>query len=192
MKWNNEIENLKKLVFEENLSYEEIGRIYECSGNNIKKVLQRRGIELPVRSKNSGKEPVNKGTGKVNYCLNCGKEITPKHKYCDLNCQHEFEYKQYINNWKNGKESGLKGEYGVSSYIKRYLFNKYNSSCQCCGWNKRNEHTKNIPLEIHHIDGNYLNNSEENLQLLCPNCHSLTETYKNHNKDGRKGRKKYL
>jgi hypothetical protein len=37
--WDLEIENLKKLVFEENLSYEEIGRIYECSGNNIKKVM---------------------------------------------------------------------------------------------------------------------------------------------------------
>jgi hypothetical protein len=39
MNWNNEIENLKKLVFEENLSYEEIGRIYNCTGNNIKKVM---------------------------------------------------------------------------------------------------------------------------------------------------------
>ena len=39
MDWNNEIENLKKLVFEENLSYEEIGRMYNCTGNNIKKVM---------------------------------------------------------------------------------------------------------------------------------------------------------
>lgn len=37
--------------------------------------MKRRGIELPVRSKNAGKEPVNKGTGKVRYCLNCGKVI---------------------------------------------------------------------------------------------------------------------
>jgi DNA-directed RNA polymerase subunit RPC12/RpoP len=33
-------------------------------------------------------------------------------------------------------------------------------------------------LEIHHIDGNYLNNTIENLQVLCPNCHSLTLNYK--------------
>lgn len=39
MKWDDEIENLKNLVFVENLSYEEIGRIYGCSGNNIKKIL---------------------------------------------------------------------------------------------------------------------------------------------------------
>lgn len=38
--------------------------------------MKRRGIELPTRSKNAGKEPVNKGTSKKYYCLNCGKDIT--------------------------------------------------------------------------------------------------------------------
>jgi predicted HNH restriction endonuclease len=47
-------------------------------------------------------------------------------------------------------------------------------------------------LEIEHIDGNFENNAEENLELLCPNCHSLTSTYKGANKgSGRKERKKY-
>ena len=44
-----------------------------------------------------------------------------------------------------------------------------------------------------HIDGNYMNNKEENLILLCPNCHSLTQTYKGANRNhGRQGRKKYM
>lgn len=30
---------------------------------------------------------------------------------------------------------------------------------------------------MHHVDGNKLNNSEDNLLLLCPNCHALTENY---------------
>ena len=68
---------------------------------------------------------------------------------------------------------------------------KYSCKCQLCGWGKMNIYTNKIPLEVHHIDGNYKNNKEENLQLLCPNCHSLTETYKNHNKSGRKERVKY-
>lgn len=38
--------------------------------------------------------------------------------------------------------------------------------------------TGKVPLEIHHIDGNYLNNNISNLQVLCPNCHSLTSNYK--------------
>ena len=90
MNWDLEIENLKKYVFVEKLSYEEIGRIYSCSGNNIKKVMRRRNIELPVRSKNVGKIPINKGTGKDCYCLNCGKKLqnvrNHKHKYCSNAC----------------------------------------------------------------------------------------------------------
>lgn len=39
-----------------------------------------------------------------------------------------------------------------------------------------------IPLELHHIDGNHDNNALTNLQILCPNCHSLTENYCSKNK----------
>lgn len=35
-----------------------------------------------------------------------------------------------------------------------------------------------IPLEIHHIDGDKTNNTIENLQILCPNCHALTDNYR--------------
>ena len=67
--------------------------------------------------------------------------------------------------------------------IEQYLFKKYNSSCQICGWNQINQYTGKIPLQIHHIDGDCTNNKEENLQLLCPNCHSLTENFGNSNKN---------
>ena len=118
-------------------------------------------------------------------CLNCGKELTgdkSKNKYCCYDCQHEYQYKQYIARWKLGLENGVKGKYDVSNHIRRYLFNEYNNSCQICSWCKINPHTGLVPLQIHHINGDYLNNSEDNLQLLCPNCHSLTETYGNLNK----------
>lgn len=38
-----------------------------------------------------------------------------------------------------------------------------------------------IPLELHHIDGNKKNNTLENFQLLCPNCHAFTDSYKGKN-----------
>lgn len=41
---------------------------------------------------------------------------------------------------------------------------------------------KVIPLELHHKDGNHSNNDLDNLQLLCPNCHAQTDTYKGKNK----------
>ena len=125
-------------------------------------------------------------------CLNCKTSLQKQVKYCSNKCQKEYEYKKYINNWKKGKESGKRGEYQISLHIKKYLFQKYNSKCAICGWGKINKYTNTIPLEIDHIDGNYKNNKEENLILLCPNCHSLTSTYKGANmNNGRKQRNKY-
>ena len=126
------------------------------------------------------------------YCLNCKKLITNKKKFCNNVCQKEFEYKDYINKWKNNQTNGIRGDYQISLHIKRYLMEKYNYKCSKCGWGERNIYTNKIPLEVEHIDGNYMNNNEENLILLCPNCHSLTSTYKGANRNyGRKQRKKY-
>ena len=48
--------------------------------------------------------------------------------------------------------------------------------CSKCGINEWN----NLPLnmELDHIDGNRMNHKLENLRMLCPNCHSQTETYR--------------
>ena len=124
-------------------------------------------------------------------CLNCGITIGKKQKFCSNLCQKEYQYNTYIERWKNGKESGLRGNYQTSMYIKNYLFFKYHNKCCKCGWGEKNPYTGKIPLEVEHIDGNFKNNKEENLLLLCPNCHSLTSTYKGANKNGRKSRKKY-
>lgn len=125
-------------------------------------------------------------------CINCNKPINKRSKYCSNKCQKEYQYKTYIDKWKNYENDGMRGEYQISSYIKTYLFSKYNNKCAICGWGEINKYTSKIPLEIEHIDGNYKNNKEENLILLCPNCHSLTSTYKGANLNkGRKSRNKY-
>ena len=127
------------------------------------------------------------------YCLNCGKELNKhQNKYCSNKCQTDYQYKKFIERWKAGKENGVRGTYQLSNYIERYIKEKYNNKCCKCGWCEINPFTNNIPLEIHHKDGNYANNNEDNLELLCPNCHSLTNTYKNalcHK--GRENRNKY-
>ena len=51
--------------------------------------------------------------------------------------------------------------------------------CEMCGLMKwRGEP---IPLEIHHIDGQELNSELDNLLLICPNCHALTDNYRGRN-----------
>ena len=116
-------------------------------------------------------------------CLNCGKEIPSRNKYCNIKCQVEHEFQQKVQKWKNGEITGIIGKSGQSLFIKKYLREKYNNSCQICGWNAVHPQTGNVPLQVHHIDGDCTNNKEENLQLLCPNCHSLTENYGSLNKN---------
>ena len=185
--WDLEIENLKKYVFVDKLSYEEIGKLYNCSDNNIKKAMRKRGIDLPVRSKNAGKEPHNKGTGKKYYCLNCGALIdhkkNTKHKYCSNACQQAYEYKLWVEKYKHDNSIAVNTKWGqIPSQLRRYIFEKYENKCCICGWSEINPYTDTIPLEVDHIDGNSENNSEENLRLICPNCHSLTPTYRGANR----------
>jgi Zn finger protein HypA/HybF involved in hydrogenase expression len=51
--------------------------------------------------------------------------------------------------------------------------------CEECKLNTWNG--KLIPLELHHVDGNRYNNSIENLQIICPNCHAQTPNYSGKN-----------
>ena len=50
--------------------------------------------------------------------------------------------------------------------------------CEECGWHEKPDGAEYTPCELHHIDGNPHNHSLENLKILCPNCHSLTKTYR--------------
>ena len=45
-------------------------------------------------------------------------------------------------------------------------------NCGCSSWNG-----KQIALQLHHINGDDTDNRFENLQLLCPNCHSQTDNF---------------
>lgn len=196
MKWEHERDTLEHLINNEHISYEEIGRKYGVTGGAIRQVAKRLGIELPKRRVINIHEHFNKGTAKTSTCLNCGKTIiiylATSGKFCSHECQQEYQYKEYINKWKSGEITGLNGNFYISNYIRRYLFEKHHNKCEKCGWSEINKHTGRIPLQIHHIDGNCTNNNEDNLQLLCPNCHSLTDNYCGANKKATPGRTKYF
>jgi hypothetical protein len=111
-------------------------------------------------------------------CLSCSKETPrPTYKYCSNTCQHEFQYHAAIERWKNGEEKGLNSIGLVSGPVKRYLREKYQNRCCLCGWSKVNPKTGIIPLVADHVDGNWRNNTETNLRLVCPNCDALSPTY---------------
>lgn len=187
-KWNSEKENLEKLI-NDGVSYVEIGRMYGCSDNNIRKVAQNLGIILPKKRSINPNEHFNKIENRHKFCLNCNKEIAFKNKYCDIKCKLDYEYKHWIDEWKNGLRDGVVSQSSISNHIRRYLFEKYENKCCKCEWNIVNPYTNLIPLQVHHKDGNALNNLEENLELICPNCHSLTDNYGSKNKNSKRIRK---
>lgn len=100
------------------------------------------------------------------------------------------KYDEFILDWKNGKKNGIRGSTSTSNHIRKYILNKYNNKCARCGWCEINKFTNKIPLEVEHIDGDFSNNREDNLILLCPNCHSLTATWKGANKKNCKKRER--
>lgn len=62
---------------------------------------------------------------------------------------------------------------------KRILLEQKNS-CFECGIDEWRG--KKLPLEVDHKNGNHADNSRENLVAICPNCHSITMTWRGRNK----------
>lgn len=129
---------------------------------------------------------------KNKICINCKEQISSNgKKFCSISCQQEYQRMKKVNLWLAGKNNGMRGKTSTARWIKWYLIRQHGEKCLKCGWSERNLVTKNIPIELDHIDGDFTNNAITNLTLLCPNCHSLTSTYKGANKKNGRPRSKY-
>ena len=84
----------------------------------------------------------------------------------------------------NGKHPG----YHSSKLLERLIEAGYKEEkCECCGiisWMD-----KSISFHLHHKDGDHDNNQLDNLQVLCPNCHSQTDTFAGKNVNKKKKHK---
>ena len=138
----------------------------------------------------------------IKYCKNCGKPLVKKchetyqrfieRNYCDNTCRYEHAQNDFISKWKAGEISGTNSDNEIHDRIRTYMLEKANYKCTRCGWSEVNPATGKVPVQIHHKDGDCTNNKEDNLEVLCPNCHSLTPTYGAINKgSGRFKRLKY-
>lgn len=193
MKWKNEKENLEKLI-NQGLAYEEIGKQYSCTGANIKKVARRLGIELKPRRKINECETFNRGTAKKGVCQHCGKEfiLYKEHhgKFCSHECFVEHRKGKTIQDWEEGVTNGCSSRYKLTPTIREYIIKERGNKCEVCGFSGENPYTKKTILQVHHKDGDASNTKKENLQVLCPNCHAMTENFGSRNKSSvRKYRK---
>lgn len=204
-KWINEKEELERLINVEKVSYEEIGRRYGCSGNNIKKVAKLIGIVLPQRRKINPLETFNKGKGakketpknkiiernkENHYCLNCGNILNNyAKKFCSLKCKGEFQHKQLYQLILNGDASIMRANYSPRKF-RDDIISEQQGVCAICGC-KPEHNGKPLVFIVDHIDGNAANNRRDNLRCVCPNCDSQLDTYKSKNKNGARSYYRY-
>lgn len=172
-------ENIEKMI-KNNVPYDKIGKIYNCTGSYIRKKAKLRGIELPKRREINPKETFNKGKGKK--CPYCGKPIDKQwKKFCCDDCRRNFNHERLVKEWKEGKINGCDVNGSPRDFLRKYFLEKNDCKCEKCGYDKINPYTGYSILQIHHKDGDCYNNDESNLELLCPNCHALTENFGNRN-----------
>jgi 5-methylcytosine-specific restriction endonuclease McrA len=103
-------------------------------------------------------------------CKFCGNKINKKNMFCNIECEMNWKfenitYKRFLN-----------GEIHTPRTLMSVLSKKIGYKCQTCG-NDGNWMYKKLSLQIHHIDGDSLNNKPDNLTILCPNCHTQTDSW---------------
>ena len=100
--------------------------------------------------------------------------------YCSNACSGKGKFIESIERFNRGEVNDRVTIRKVLTEIKGY-------KCECCGISSYNN--KPLTLQVDHKDGNAGNNSPENLRLICPNCHSQTDTFSAKNKgNGRAAR----
>ena len=114
---------------------------------------------------------------KIYNCLNCNEIIpfkgyTYNHKYCDNKCQAEFRQKKCL---ERDTKLFLEAKLKRRPNIRSVLTNLRGYKCEECNISEYNG--KHIVLQVDHVNGDPYNDDPKNLRLLCPNCHSQTETF---------------
>jgi len=115
-------------------------------------------------------------------CKNCSVPLINdrKHKnvFCNTNCCNEYKIKTNILKWLSSPDFYKT----LPTFVRNYLLIESKYKCCQCGWGEKNPISNTYPLIIDHIDGNSENNKPNNIRVICPNCDSLTATYKGLNK----------
>lgn len=121
--------------------------------------------------------------GSPDNCPNCDAHITVNSEsgLCG-NCRMTVEKEAKIQSWLAGHWRGGT-DIRLSRVIRLYLLEQADYTCTTvnCGFNTPHPSDGKTVLEIDHADGDGSNHAPSNLRVLCPNCHSLTPSYRGRN-----------
>lgn len=150
----------------------------------------------------------------MKICPKCNEKHTKNGTFCSRSCANSRgkmsdETKEKIRTWAKNNPRGYavrtpEGEKRIREGQIRWRERYYKETpFESLGWDaKRNKILSEqkhkcskcgidswmgqpLSLEIDHIDGDRNNNSRDNLEALCPNCHSLTPTFRSKNKNAK-------
>lgn len=137
-----------------------------------------RGSSPALASKNKGQMRYSvsrrkPGNDCSHVCEFCGTSFRHSMKtvnrFCCIACSASFQKKVTL-------EKFLCGEKLSEKTLKRCVLEVKGRFCSICGVGEEWA-GKPLTLQLDHIDGNSDNDLPINLRVLCPNCHSQTETY---------------
>jgi 5-methylcytosine-specific restriction endonuclease McrA len=100
--------------------------------------------------------------------------------YCSVKCAGAGAFVKTL-------ERHMLGEVSDRDTLRKIMKETKGYKCACCGISEYME--KPLTLQVDHMNGDASNNMPDNLRLICPNCHSQTDTYGAKNKgNGRRAR----
>lgn len=162
------IEELKLIT--EHFNPRLLGAIWDLGRDEFKEIIQ-------------ASESYSDALRKIGLQLTGGNLHTLKNRILseNLNVQHILLYKPKVNRPSSlpleellVKDSPVSSSKGLRVRLLREGLLK--NKCEKCGigpdWQG-----ESLTLELDHIDGDNKNNELSNLRILCPNCHSQTETF---------------
>lgn len=146
-----------------------------CNNCKLKLIYEKRHNKFCSSSCSAVKN--NSIIRKYIVCRNCSKKLIKyQEQYCSKDCKSfhkkQIQIEEYLNDSKSKSHDWIKG----------YLISIRGNKCEYCNWAEINPITGRVPIEMDHINGDNTDNRIENLRILCPNCHSLTPTFRSLNK----------
>ncbi|EBS4516474.1 HNH endonuclease [Salmonella enterica subsp. enterica serovar Braenderup] len=126
-------------------------------------------------------------------CIQCNcvfshKSCQPR-SFCSQKCVKANQYDERVKQWLSGIHPGYVGKTRqLAKFVRKYLHETRGTACERCGWDERHPIDGAVLTEVEHIDGNAENNLLSNLKILCPNCHSMTPTFRARNKNSKRER----
>lgn len=163
-----------------NVRIVDINNCPDC-GNSVARdrVFCKECYTTRQRTRTTGSSPKPRSK---NRCVDCATEISHTSTRCKPCDTANRRKDSHLSKWLKGDDVGYRSNpFVLPNGVRDYLLSEADYMCTKCRFDTKHPDGSCI-LEINHIDGNASNHVKSNLEVLCPNCHALTDNYRSRNR----------